>query len=67
MAWEIAFPLGALLLGVALALALWRNHRRDRSVDIVTEAATREEYDHPDRYDRDSRDRLAAEAERRRR
>jgi len=67
LAWEIAFPLGVLLLGVALALGLWRNHRRDKSVDPVTEAATREEYDHPDRYDHGGRDRLAAEAERRRR
>lgn len=65
MAWELVFPLGALLLGAALAVFLWRNHARNRHVDPVTEAATREEYDHPDRYDRNTHDQYEAEADRR--
>lgn len=67
LAWEMIYPLGALALGVILAVFLWRNHRRNKAVDPITEAATREEYDHPDRYDRTTHDKLEAEAERRRR
>lgn len=65
LAWELIFPLGALALAVTLAVMLWRNHNRNKAVDPITEAATREEYDHPDRYDRVTRDRLDAEAQRR--
>lgn len=65
MAWEIIYPLGALALGVVLAVVLWRNHRRNKAVDPITEAAVREEYDNPERYDRVTHDLLEAEAERR--
>jgi hypothetical protein len=48
--WEILYGIGALALAFALVWGLMRNARRNRSNDAVTEAATREEYDHPDRY-----------------
>ena len=67
LAWEMIYPIGALILAVALGVALWRNHRRNKAVDPITEAATREEYDHPERYDRTTHDQLEAEAERRQR
>ncbi|WP_300578487.1 hypothetical protein [Phenylobacterium sp.] len=51
LSWELLFPVGAALLGVAIIFGLMRYHRRDRRNDAVTEAATREEYQHPDRYD----------------
>jgi hypothetical protein len=51
LAWEMAWPIGALILGVALAWALWRNHTRNRANDAITEEATRQEYAHPDSYE----------------
>ncbi|MEH6663500.1 MAG: hypothetical protein V7678_01505 [Brevundimonas sp.] len=65
LAWELVFPLGVLALGAVLAVMLWRNHTRNKHVDPVTEAATREEYDHPDRYDARTREGYEAEADRR--
>ena len=65
LAWELVYPLGALALGIVLAVVLWRNHNRNKHVDPVTEAATREEYDHPDRYDNKTHDQDEAEADRR--
>ncbi|MFT4956441.1 MAG: hypothetical protein ACI8U3_002848 [Brevundimonas sp.] len=65
LTWELVFPLGALALGVVLAVMLWRNKHRNKRVDPVTQAATREEYDYPDRYDDKTHDQYEAEAERR--
>lgn len=48
LAWEMAYPLGALLLFVVLGVVWWRYRRRDRSLDPVTEDATRELWDHPE-------------------
>jgi hypothetical protein len=39
---------GALLLGLAIAYGLYRYHTRNRALDPLTEAATREQYEHPD-------------------
>ncbi|MDP1619304.1 hypothetical protein [Phenylobacterium sp.] len=52
LSWELLYPVGAALLGLAIAFGLIRYYRRDRSNDAITEAATREEYKHPERYDR---------------
>jgi hypothetical protein len=52
IAWELAWPLGALLLGLGLAYGLWRYHTRNRANDPITEEATRELYKHPETYDR---------------
>ena len=65
LTWELVFPLGALALGVVLAVMLWRNKHRNKRVDAVTQAATKEEYDHPDRYDIKTHDQFEAEADRR--
>ena len=65
LTWELVFPLGALALGVVLAVMLWRNKHRNKRVDAVTQAATKEEYDHPDRYDSKTHDQFEAEADRR--
>ena len=49
LAWEMAYPLGALLLFVTLGVVWFRYRRRDRSKDPMTEQATRELWDHPER------------------
>ena len=56
MAWEIAWPIGAGLLAIALAYGLWRYHSRNRAKDAITEEATRELYRHPETYDRKRED-----------
>ncbi len=52
LSWELLYAVGAALLGAAIIFGLVRYYRRDRRNDAVTEAATHEEYQHPDRYDR---------------
>lgn len=52
MTWELAWPIGALALGIALAYGLWSYSTRNRANDRVTEDATRELYKHPETYDR---------------
>lgn len=52
LTWEIAWPLGALALFIALAYGAWSYHTRNKANDRVTEEATRELYKHPDTYDR---------------
>lgn len=52
LSWELLFAVGAALLGAAIVFGLMRHHGRNRRNDALTEAATREEYQHPDRYDR---------------
>jgi hypothetical protein len=39
---------GVLVLGLAIAWGLLRYQTRNRALDPLTEAATREEYEHPD-------------------
>ena len=50
LSWELAYPLGVLVLFGALAWAAIRYHTRNKANDKVTEAATREQYTRPDRY-----------------
>lgn len=55
---EWAFGIGAFLLGLVLAWAMWTNAHRNRRNDALTEEATREEYDDPDAYADHDRERL---------
>jgi hypothetical protein len=48
---ELLFGVGVLILGVAIAWALVRNKYRNRANDAITDAATREQYTHPNSYD----------------
>lgn len=50
MAWELLYGLGALALLAALVWGMARYKSRNRANDAVSETATREEYDRPDRY-----------------
>jgi len=50
MGYEIFYFIGAIILLAALGYGIFRNTRRDRSKDRLTEAATREQYEHPERY-----------------
>ncbi|MBL8772501.1 MAG: hypothetical protein JNK30_14050 [Phenylobacterium sp.] len=47
---ELWYGLGALALLAVIVWAVMQNRRRNRANDPITEAATREEYSHPDRY-----------------
>lgn len=61
--WEILWPIGTLLLGLAVAWGIWRGRRRSRREREITEAATDELFHHPERYDRRTHDQLENEAE----
>jgi hypothetical protein len=54
---EVLYGLGALLLMAVLVYGIVQSKRRNRANDPITEAATREEYDHPDTY-RQTREQL---------
>ncbi|RYG89273.1 MAG: hypothetical protein EON59_01720 [Alphaproteobacteria bacterium] len=51
LSWELAWPIGIALLGLAIAYGVWRYHSRNKANDAITEAATRELYKHPETYD----------------
>ena len=53
---EVLFGVGIVVLFVGLAWGLWRYNTRNRAYDPVTEAATREQYDHPETYAKDRRE-----------
>ena len=50
---EILYGLGALVLLAALVWGFTQYKRRNRANDPITEAATHDEYDHPDTYEQD--------------
>lgn len=52
MTWEMAFPIGVILLGLALAWGLLRYKTRNKANDRVSEEATRAEYSDPAGYAR---------------
>ena len=45
--WILMDVFGALLLGLGLAYGLFRYYTRDKRLDPLTEAATRDAYEHP--------------------
>ncbi|MDO9473958.1 MAG: hypothetical protein Q7J28_12950 [Caulobacter sp.] len=51
LTWEIAWPIGALILGAVLAYGWWNDRNRNRANDKVTEEATRELYKNPETYE----------------
>ena len=55
---EILYVVGILLVGAAIAFGLRHSSRRNKSNDTGREAATRELYQHPDRYEDRTRDEL---------
>ena len=58
ISWEMLWPVGVLILGLALAYGAWRYHSRNKANDRVTERATHELYAHPDTYDENTRRQL---------
>ncbi|HMP62175.1 MAG TPA: hypothetical protein PKA17_03625 [Phenylobacterium sp.] len=52
LSWELLYGLGALFIALAIAYGLMRNRGRNKANDAITEQATREEYQHPERYER---------------
>ncbi len=51
MGMELVYGLGALLLGGAIAWAMMANKHRSARNERIGDAATREQYRHPDDYD----------------
>ena len=47
--WLIVLTLGAILLLAAMIYGFYRNQRRSRAEEALTEAATRQEYEREDR------------------
>jgi hypothetical protein len=52
MGYELFYIIGAMVLLAALGYGLLRNIGRNRRTDAIRDAATREQYDHPQRYRR---------------
>lgn len=52
LSWELLYGLGALFIALAIAYGLMRNRGRNKANDAITEQATLEEYQHPERYER---------------
>jgi hypothetical protein len=57
-AWETIYVAGAILLFAAIAWGFWRARRRTPREKAVTEAATKELYEHPERYEERTREQL---------
>lgn len=52
MGYELLYGIGAVLLALAFVYGIWRNKTRDKRKDAITEAAVKEQYEHPERYQR---------------
>jgi hypothetical protein len=50
---ELLYGVGALVLLIALVWGITQYKSRNKANDALTEAATRDEYDHPDTYQKD--------------
>ena len=50
---EWLYGVGALVLLIALVWGITQYKTRNKANDPLTEAATREEYDHPDTYEQE--------------
>ena len=50
---ELLYGLGALVLLIALVWGITQYKTRNKANDPLTEAATREEYDHPETYEQE--------------
>jgi hypothetical protein len=64
---ELVFVVGAGLLFAALLYGVLRNRGRNKRTDAITEAATKEQYEHPERYEQTQElfEKAAKEEERR--
>lgn len=54
--WEVLYGVGALVLVLALAWGTMQSRKRNRANDRVTEAATRESYEHPEAYKQEKKE-----------
>ncbi len=60
---EIFYVIGALMVGVGLAFGLWRGRLKSPTARAISEEATREQYDDPERYDETRQEELAKAAD----
>lgn len=56
MGYELFYLIGAFVLLVAIGYGVFRDKARDKSKDRITEAATKEQYEHPERYQQTQRE-----------
>jgi hypothetical protein len=50
MGYELLYFIGAIVLLLVIGYGVYRDRTRDKRKDALTEAATREQYRHPERY-----------------
>lgn len=50
MGYELFYFLGAIVLLLAIGYGIFRDRTRNKRKDALTDAATREQYRHPERY-----------------
>jgi hypothetical protein len=50
MGYELFYFIGAIVLLAAIGYGVYRDKTRNRRNDALTDAATREQYQHPKRY-----------------
>lgn len=58
---EIFYIIGGVILGIGIAYGFIAYRTRNKRNDPITEAATRELYDHPKRYERHTKAELDAQ------
>jgi len=56
MGYELFYIIGAFVLLAAIGYGVYRDKTRDKSKDRITEAATKEQYEHPERYQQTQRE-----------
>lgn len=52
LAWELVYPLGALILLLAIVYGLWQYRHRNRSADRIGDRVVRDRYEHPEKWDK---------------
>ncbi|WP_300376876.1 hypothetical protein [Henriciella sp.] len=62
MAPEILYGVGALVLLAVLIWAVMRGRLKSKQAEAISEEATREEYEQPERYDEARKDELEEQA-----
>ena len=55
---EFLYVIGIVIVGVAIAVGMNRSSKRNKSNDVITQAATKELYQNPDRYEDKTRDEM---------
>lgn len=52
MGYELLYFVGAIVLLGAIGYGMWRNATRNKAKDVLTEAATKMQYERPEEYEK---------------